>query len=54
MRDDLIVLGTATAAVCCFGVSLLVAAGATAALGIAGAALPAAALIGFGAGPPGI
>lgn len=49
MRDGLLALGTATAAVaCCLGVSLLVAAGGTAALGLAGVALPAAALIGIG------
>ena len=49
MRDDLFVLGTVAAAVvCCLGVSLLVAAGGTAWLGLAGLALPAAALIGLG------
>ena len=49
MRGDLFVLGTAAAAVvCCLGVSLLVAAGGTAWLGLAGVALPAAALIGLG------
>jgi hypothetical protein len=49
MRDDLFVLGAAAVAVvCCFGVSLLVAAGATTVLGLAGVALPAAALIGIG------
>ena len=49
MRDSLFVLGTAAAAVlCCFGISLLAAAGGTAVLGLAGLALPAAALIGIG------
>lgn len=49
MRDSLFVLGTvALAAVCCFGISLLAAAGGTAVLGIAGLALPAAALVGIG------
>ena len=49
MRDDLLVFGTAAAAVvCCLGVSLLVAAGGTALLGLAGVALPAAALVGIG------
>lgn len=49
MSHDLLALGTALAAViCCFGVALLVAAGGTAALGIAGVALPAAMLIGVG------
>ena len=49
MRDDLFVFATAAAAVvCCLGVSLLVAAGGTAWLGLAGLALPAAALIGLG------
>ena len=49
MRDDRFVLGTAAAAVvCCLGVSLVVAAGGTALLGLAGVALPAAALLGLG------
>ena len=49
MRDDLFVLGTAAAAVvCCVGVSLVVAAGGTALLGLAGVAVPAAALFGIG------
>ncbi|MEO6350954.1 MAG: hypothetical protein ABIP53_09920 [Candidatus Limnocylindrales bacterium] len=49
MRDGLFVLGTAVAAVvCCFGVSLLVAAGGASVLGLAGVALPVAALIGIG------
>ena len=47
--DDLFVLGTAVAAaVCCLGVSLLVAAGGTAVLGLAGVALPVAVLLGIG------
>ena len=45
MRGDLFVLGTAAAVVCCLGFSLLVAAGATTVLGLAGVAVPAAALI---------
>ena len=49
MTSGLFVLGTAAAAVvCCFGVSLLVAAGATTVFGLAEVALPAAALIGIG------
>ena len=49
MRGDLFVLGTAAAAVvCCLGLSLLVAAGGTALLGLAGVAVPAATLIGLG------
>ena len=48
-RDDLLVLGAAAlAVVCCLGLSLLVAAGGSALLGLAGVALPAAALIGAG------
>jgi hypothetical protein len=49
MRDSRFVLGTAAlAVVCCFGISLLAAAGGTAVLGLAGLALPAAALLGIG------
>jgi hypothetical protein len=49
MRDSLFVLGTAAlAVVCCFGISLLAAAGGTAVLGLAGVALPVAALLGIG------
>jgi hypothetical protein len=49
MRDSLLVLGTAAvAAACCLGTSLLAAAVGTAALGLAGVALPAAALLGIG------
>lgn len=49
MRNDLFVLGAAAVAiVCCLGVSLLAAAGGTALLGLAGVAVPAAALIGIG------
>jgi hypothetical protein len=49
MRDSLFVLGTAAVAVvCCFGISLLAAAGGTAVLGFAGIALPVAALLGVG------
>ena len=49
MKGDLFVLGTAAAAVaCCLGFSLFVAAGGTALLGLAGVAVPAAALIGIG------
>ncbi len=49
MRDSLFVLGTAAVAVvCCFGISLLAAAGGTAVLGFAGIALPVAALLGIG------
>lgn len=49
MRDSLFVLGTAVVAVaCCFGVSLLAAAGTTTFLGATGVALPIAALIGIG------
>ncbi|MDA8203320.1 MAG: hypothetical protein M0Z49_11285 [Chloroflexi bacterium] len=49
MKDSRFLLGTAAiAVVCCFGISLLAAAGGTAVLGIAGLALPAAALIGIG------
>jgi len=49
MRDDLFALGMAAAAVvCCLGVSLLVATGGTALLGLAGVALPLAGLIGVG------
>lgn len=48
--NGLLVLSTAVVAViCCFGVSLFAAAGGTALLGLAGVALPAAALIGIGA-----
>jgi hypothetical protein len=47
-RGDLVVLATAaTAVVCCLGLSLLAAAGGTALLGLAGVALPAAAVIGI-------
>jgi hypothetical protein len=47
MRGDLFVLATAAVAVvCCLGFSLLVAAGGTALLGLAGVALPVAALLG--------
>ncbi len=47
--SDPFVFGAAAVAVlCCFGVSLLVAAGGTAVLGLAGVALPAATLIGIG------
>ena len=47
MSDEVLVLGTAAVAlVCCFVVSLLAATGATALLGLAGLALPAAMLIG--------
>jgi hypothetical protein len=47
MRDSLFVLGTAAVAVvCCLGVSLLAAAGGSAVLGLAGVALPVAALLG--------
>jgi hypothetical protein len=49
MRDNLFVLGTAAlAVVCCFGISLLAAAGGTAVLALAGVAVPAAALLGIG------
>jgi hypothetical protein len=49
MRDSPFVLGTAAVAVvCCFGISVLAAAGGTAVLGLAGLALPAAALLGIG------
>jgi hypothetical protein len=49
MRDGAFVLVTAAVAVaCCLGVSLPAAAGATALLGLAGVALPAAALVGIG------
>ena len=49
MRDNVLVLGTALIAIaCCLGISLLAAAGGTAVLGLAGVALPAAALIGVG------
>ncbi len=49
MRDSLFVLGTAAVAVvCCFGVSLLAAAGGTAVLRLVGVALPVAALLGTG------
>lgn len=49
MRDSGFVLGTAAiAAVCCLGASLLAAAGGTAVLGLAGVALPAAAVLGIG------
>ncbi|HYL40536.1 MAG TPA: hypothetical protein VET90_04440 [Candidatus Binatus sp.] len=49
MRDSLFVLATAAVAVvCCLGISLLAAAGGTALLGLAGVALPAAALLGIG------
>lgn len=48
MRGDFFVVGTAAVAVvCCLGVSLLAAAGATTLLGIAGLGVPAA-LIGVG------
>ncbi len=43
-----VLVAAVVAVVCCFGVSLLVAAGGTAVLGLAGVALPAAALIGIG------
>ena len=47
--DGPFVLGAAVAVIaCCLGVSLLAAAGGTALLGLAGVALPAAALIGIG------
>lgn len=46
--DPFVFGAAAVAVVCCFGVSLLVAEGGTAALGLAGVALPAAALIGIG------
>ncbi len=46
--DPFVLSAAAAALVCCFGVSLLVVAGGTAALGLAGVALPAAALIGIG------
>lgn len=49
MKDGLFVLGTAAAAIaCCFGVSLLAAAGTTTLLGVVGVALPIAVLIGVG------
>lgn len=49
MKDSLLVLGTAAVAVaCCVGVSVLAAAGGTAVLGLAGLAVPAAALLGVG------
>ncbi|NJD29943.1 MAG: hypothetical protein FIA92_16825 [Chloroflexi bacterium] len=49
MKDDLFVFGAAAVGVvCCLGLSLLAAAGSTAALGLAGVALPAAALLGIG------
>ena len=49
MRSDLLVLGAAAAAmVCCLGVLIVVAAGGSAILGLAGVALPAAAVIGIG------
>jgi hypothetical protein len=49
MRDGVVVLAMAAAAlVCCFAVSLAVAAGGTAALSLVGVGLPAAALIGIG------
>lgn len=49
MGVGLFMLGTAVAAVaCCFGVSLLVAVGGAGLLGLAGVALPAAAVIGMG------
>ena len=48
MRDSLFVLGTAAVTVvCCFGISLVAAAGGTAVLGLAGFALPTAALLGI-------
>ena len=47
LRGDLLALGTAAIAViCCLGVSVVVAAGSTAVLGLAGPLLPAVALIG--------
>jgi len=49
MRDSLFVLGAAAiAVVCCVGVSLLVAAGGVALLGVVGVALPIAVLLGVG------
>lgn len=49
MKDGLFLLGTAAVAiVCCFGVSLLAAAGTTTLLGVVGGALPSAVLIGIG------
>jgi hypothetical protein len=55
MRDSPFLLGTAAVAiVCCAGISLLAAAGGTGVLGLAGIALPAAALLGSAAGSPGI
>ena len=49
MSDSRFLLGTAAIAVVgCFAVSLLAAAGGSALLGLAGVALPAAALIGIG------
>ncbi len=49
MKDGPFVLGTAAVAiVCCFGVSLLAAAGTTTILGVIGVALPNAVLIGIG------
>ncbi len=49
MKDSRFVLGTAALAIaCCFGVSLLAAAGTTTILGVVGVALPIAVLIGIG------
>lgn len=48
-RPGLFVLGTAVVAIaCCLGVSFLAAIGGAGLLGLAGVALPAAALIGIG------
>jgi hypothetical protein len=46
--DPFVFGAAAVAVVCCFGASLLVAAGGTAALGFAGVALPVAVLLGIG------
>ncbi len=49
MKDRWLVLGTAAlASACCFGVSLLAAAGTTTMLGVVGVAVPIAVLIGIG------
>ena len=50
MRDGLLALGTGlVAVVCCLGISLAAAAGATTLLSLAGLALPLAAIVGMAA-----